>query len=140
MLTAGAKYLLGYSHNEHTVREYYGRKTEKTEPIEIFRPETKVEVVETYTSEFGEEEHQLRKFTLSNGRVLLEKVAADVSRAFKNGRKVYMSLQDEKGRWLEDTLWVKTEGRGWLGWEIDDPSSTKYFSELCENPEDRSEI
>jgi len=121
-LTWGALRLLEFSHYETVIKKYPDGRIEKSDPVEIFQPEVKVEVYDSYKTNFGKKEILLRKFTLPDGRIFFETWGHDASLKYKDDAMIFKELKNEKGKLVKASLWEVVSGRGLFGEEICDPT------------------
>jgi hypothetical protein len=126
--TRAAQKLIGFSHEETKIKKYPNSTTEEGPVIEVFLPGVIVETVGSYTAKHGGVEYALRKFTMPEGEVYFEDVQGDVlwgsldpkSPCHCTVSTIYMALKNEKGKWIESTLWSKISGVGYFGWDMID--------------------
>lgn len=93
---------------EEVTRVYPDGRRETLKPRSVHESSIKSE--ESGERYFGmfEDEYSLNKYTFPDGSVCFERVQA---KPWSSGPVFFLALQDEKGNWIQDSLWSDEEIR-----------------------------
>ena len=98
-LVRGADILL---YTEEIVRVYSDGRREPAESRPVLGSTVKEEESGEHYAGMFDDEYSLSKYTFPDGRVLYERVQAT---PWSSGPVFFLALQDEKGRWVPESLW-----------------------------------
>lgn len=95
------------AYTERVVRVYPDGHEEALPDRPVMVSSVRVEPSDkTHTDPFSGDDGTLDRYTLPNGRVLLERVQAE---PWSSGPVVFTALQDESGAWVPESLWTDAE-------------------------------
>lgn len=93
-----------HAHTDEIKRTYPDGTVEHITPEVIYASNVKCDFSgETFS---GYDTYKLRKFTLADGAVLLEKVYRQYD---SSGPVIFLALQNESGNWAEGSQWSEDE-------------------------------
>ena len=89
---------------EEVTRVYIDGRRETIGARPVFKPSVKMKWSGRFYSGMFDDEYALQKYIFPDGRVYFEEVQA---KPFSSGPVFFLTLQDENGNWVPESLWAE---------------------------------